>query len=338
MKRSLQSDVTPSGRKQSGNRRRSGPAQRKQQHLLDVTVRARKASQRRSRFATKIFFSFVVVLGLAGGTWWGGRQLLEQFLWNNADYRLSSIEVLTDGEMPRELILQTAGIREGVNIFSVSLAGARERLQALPQVSSVEMARLLPNRITMKITERRPVAWVVEGQTVDPLTSPRAFMVDDSGIVFRHPERSPVVLHLPLIYGVDLDELQPGEPVRSPALVAALNLLRLQMDEPRFLPQRIDVSRGYCLVATDRNESSIVFGLENLNFQLDRLGQIFDHLDDSRQEIQTVNLMVERNVPVTFHDPAAVPAEMAGDAEDPPPVAKAIRKPEPVVRKAIPIE
>ncbi len=330
------SSVTSSARKApAGNRRRTNPRQRQQQHLLDVTVRSRKASQRRNRYATKIFFSLVVVAGLVGGAWWGGQQLLRKFLWDNADYRLTAIEALTDGELPRETILETADIREGENIFSVSLSKARERLQALPQVAAVEMTRTLPNRIMIKIAERRPVAWVVEGEMVDPLTSAHAFVVDEKGIVFQHHERSPVRLHLPLIYGADLDELRPGEPVRAAALVAALNLVRLQMDEPRFLAQRIDVSKGYCLVATDRNGSSIVFGLENLKFQLDRLGQIFNHLDDSRQEIRSVNLMVERNVPVTFNDPTAG-AETPEATEPAPPAAA--EPGEPMVRKAIPIE
>lgn len=359
MIRRLTSPTSAKRRPQPGNRRKSSLKQRKQQHLLDVTVRSRKANQRRNRFVTKIFFTLVVIGGVVGGSWWGGHQLLGKFLWDNTDYRLTEIDALTDGNLSRDTILQTAGIREGENIFSVSLSGARENLESLPQVAFVEMTRTLPNRVTIKIEERRPVAWVVEHENVDPVTSPESFVIDDKGIVFQSSTRAASELHLPLIFGVKLDELQPGSPVRSAEMVGALNLLRLQTKEPRFLVQKIDVAKGYCLVASDRNGAKIVFGLENLGFQLERLSLIFDHLDASRQEIQTANLMVERNVPVTFMPPA--PATDAGDAEKPAvaklepiparksevvrpamPAARTtpppVRRQWPTVRKAIPIE
>lgn len=343
-----------------GNRRRTTTRQRKQQHLLDVTVRSRKATQRRNRFFTRIFFTAVVIAGVIGGSWWGGRQLLSRFLWENDDYRLTEIDALTDGALSRDFILSTAGLRVGENIFTVSLSQARENLEALPQVAFVEMTRTLPNHVTIKIEERRPVAWVVESDRVDPVTSPEAFLIDDRGILFQSRIRTANELHLPLICGVNPDELAPGSPVRTAELVAALNLLRLQIKEPRFLVQKIEVSKGYCLLASDRNGATIVFGLDNLGFQLNRLGLIFDHLDAARQEIQTVNLMVERNVPVTFMTPPAAEADLdsaetargsktektekKSPAKITPP-ARFIptrpipsRRPEPPVRKAIPIE
>jgi len=113
----------------------------------------------------------------------------------------------------------------------------------------------------------------------------------------------PEYLGLPLITGCTSESLEPGKIVESFEAKAALELLRLSTAsfmQTRFQIREIDVSKGYCLVVADKNHSRVTFGFDNLETQIQRLEQFLIYADDSKQELATVNLLVQRNVPVTF--------------------------------------
>ena len=56
---------------------------------------------------------------------------------------------------------------------------------------------------------------------------------------------------------------------------------------------------------TDKNHTRVTFGFDNLDTQLQRLEQFLIYSDDSKRELATVNLLAQRNIPVTFTKPAA---------------------------------
>ena len=90
-----------------------------------------------------------------------------------------------------------------------------------------------------------------------------------------------------------------------------------------------------------------MFGFEHLDTQMQRLEQFLVYSDDSHREIETVNLLVARNIPVTFAKPASAiisELEVVAGGGDPGSAAlsTAPKKtkpalPEPEVRKAKPV-
>jgi hypothetical protein len=48
-----------------------------------------------------------------------------------------------------------------------------------------------------------------------------------------------------------------------------------------------------------------MFGLNDLEEQLRRLQVFLDYCDNTKQELETLNLVAQRNIPVTFASPAA---------------------------------
>ena len=100
------------------NQRVSNPRQRRQQHLLDVkgASRARPRniatgecsfSFRKSRWLLRSAPESISARGWA----------MRRFFFENPDYRLTTIEMQTDGTLQRDQVLKTAGLREGENIF-----------------------------------------------------------------------------------------------------------------------------------------------------------------------------------------------------------------------------
>ncbi len=315
-------------RPRARNQRLSSFRQRRQQHLLDVKVRSRKAVQHRNRRLLVVFSKIALVILLAGGIYVGVRVAAKRFFIDNPDYKLSNIEVQTDGTLQRDQILNVAGLREGENIFRVNLARVHERLQELPQVDEVEVVRKLPAEIDVRIVERKPIGWITnEKQIADPFASDAAFLVDARGVLMKEKKLLPEYLGLPLILGCVSESLEAGKIVESPEARAALELLRLSTRsfmQTRFQIREIDVSKGYCLVVTDKNHSRVTFGFDNLDTQLQRLEQFLIYSDDAHRELATVNLLVQRNIPVTF---AKSPVEVINETikpEESPRIMKAI--------------
>jgi len=236
--------------------------------------------------------------------------------------------VQTDGTLQREQILSVADLREGENIFRVNLARVHERLQELPQVDEVEVIRKLPAEIDIRIVERKPIAWITsEKQIADPFASDAAFLVDARGVLMKEKKLLPEYLGLPLILGCASESLAAGKTVGSPETKATLELLRLSTRsfmQTRFQIREIDVSKGYCLAVTDKNHSRVTFGFDNLDTQLQRLEQFLIYSDDAHRELATVNLLVQRNIPVTFGKPAAEVINETIKPEESPRVMKAI--------------
>jgi len=310
------------------NQRLSSFRQRRQQHLLDVKVRSRKAVQHRNRKVLVVFSKIALVLALLAGIYVGARLAAKRFFIDNPDYKLSVIEVQTDGTLQREQILSVADLREGENIFRVNLGRIHDRLQELPQVDEVEVIRKLPAEIDIRIVERKPVGWITsEKQIADPFASDAAFLVDARGVLMKEKKLLPEYLGLPLILGCASESLEAGKTVALPETKAALELLRLSTRsfmQTRFQIREIDVSKGYCLVVTDKNHSRVTFGFDNLDTQLQRLEQFLIYSDDAHRELATVNLLVQRNIPVTFAKPATEVINETIRPEESPRAMKAI--------------
>jgi hypothetical protein len=342
------------------NQRVSNTRQRRQQHLLDVRVRSHKATQHRNRRILVALSKIVLVLALGIGVFLGIRFGAKRFFFENPDYQLSQIEIQTDGTLQRDQVLKAAELREGGNIFGVNLAQVRDRLQQLPQVDEVQVTRKLPGEIDIRIVERKPIAWITSDKQIsDPFASDVAFLVDARGVLMREKKLLPEYLGLPLITGCTSESLEPGKTVGSFEAKAALELLRLSTAsfmQTRFQIREIDVSKGYCLVVSDKNHSRVTFGFENLEGQLQRLEQFLVYADDSKRELATVNLLVQRNIPVTFGrnpvdvindtlDPdaqprimKAIPVHPLAKNEPAPSASKARPSATPKVRKAVPLQ
>lgn len=314
------------------NKRVSNARQRKQQHLLDVKIRESKERVRRYRAVSGFICKTVLLAAVGVGIWFGGGEALRRFVWENPDYYLREINFATDGALTREQVLTAAGIVEDRNIFTVDLAKARSIIEQMPQVESAVVQRQLPNRMSVTVTERRPIAWVAAKGDVDPSSSERSFLIDGRGTVLRSRVILPEYFHLPIISGFETENLVPGKRVPAWEMQAALELVRLNADNTRFQVRNIDIAKGYCLVVTDQRHAKITFGLDKIDAQLARLNRYLDRAALDRKEIQTVNLIVERNVPVTFYEPEAEAAAI----EEVAPPAKAAKSvaPEPMIKRA----
>jgi cell division septal protein FtsQ len=321
------------------NRRLSTTRQRRQQHLLDVKVRARRASARRLQKGFLVLSLLLILLSLLGAGLFGAQRLLNSLFFTNPDYAIHSIEVTTDGDLERDAVVESAQIANGTNIFSVNLSAVEDRLRALPQIEEVDVQRLLPDKVVIVIQERRPIAWIASADANKTgFNYNGALLVDRRGIALQPKGSAPEYMSLPVIIGVEIKKVTVGQPTDDDAVKSALELIRDCPDvlQSRFQIATVDVSKEYCLVVTDKQGTHIKFSPDDLLVQLRRLATLLNYCEQTSKDLQSANLMAERNIPVVFNEPAA-PAASPG----PQPVATAAptgsAAPQPIVRRALPV-
>ena len=249
----------------------------------------------------------IVLSALVGGLYYGATHGWRKFFWQNPDYSLRDIPFTTDGSLTRDQALAVANLKPGANIFSYSTSAVRDALRSLPQVESADVTRYLPNRIEIAVHERKPTAWLAATSGAKSAGAEPTHLLDARGIVFQPKHVPHEFKMLPTIGGVQTEDLEPGKPIRKAEVLAALELLRRTRETGAFKVLSIDVSKAYCLVATDQKRAQLTFGLDDITGQLDRLSAVRGEAALIGQEIQTINLIPIRNIPVTFMQP--VPAE-----------------------------
>lgn len=282
------------------NKRLSSTKIRRQQHLLEVTVRADKARAMRFRAITSFIFKTVLWVVFLGAAFFGGKEMLRRFVWENPDYFVTDIRVSNCDLLARDDILKNASIREGMNVFEVDTKAARAALDALPQVERAEIQRILPNRVEITITERRPIAWVTQGAGENPTTSTSSWLIDARGVVVKPRQIIAEYHHLPHISGVAVVNFAPGQRVRTVEMESALKLIQMNSDNVHWQVRHIDLSKQWCMMVTDQGQARVTFGLDAIDDQLNRLFRYLDRAEAEKKEIDSINLMVVKYTPVMF--------------------------------------
>ena len=255
-----------------------------------------QAAGRSVRRVLKAVFFAALLAGLCYGANEGYRKLF----WENPDYSLKEVRYSTDGSLTRDMAIAVTGFKEGRNIFGYRLDSGRDALKAMPQVENVEIRRYLPNRIEIVVTERKPVAWVTAHVSDDPAKSERSHLLDARGLVFKPKRLLPEYEPLPVIGGVEMGDIVPGKPLAKAEIQTALDLLRRTNESGDFKILSMDVSKGYCITVTDQKRAQLTFGLDDVESQLKRLTAVQREVALVTREVKTVNLMLARNIPVTY--------------------------------------
>lgn len=276
---------------------------------MELNVRTASIKrQRRSRVGGllwKTSIGVIVVAFLAVTV----RFASEKFFFKNEEYSLHHLVTHLNGVMTEEELIGITGFSEGKNIFSFDLNEANRNLAAIPEVRSVSMERVLPDTIEVGLERRMPI-FLFAASGSDEAGGGEAFvpgktiLCDREGVIMRPEKLDDIYLHLPVIKGVDVTDAVPGKRLENEAMATAIRLQQALSELPEtFNIRSIDVSKRYVAVVTDASNAHFTFGTlgnQDLPSQLDRLRKLLDHCQETGRKIDTANLMIARNTPVTF--------------------------------------
>jgi cell division protein FtsQ len=118
------------------------------------------------------------------------------FLVRDPHFRIggaSSIQSSGLGEVNREDVLPVFGEDIGRNIFFVPLSDRRKQLETIPWVQQATVMRYLPNRLSVSIVERTPVALVMQGDQVELADADGVILDMPPAMMARHHYSFPVL-------------------------------------------------------------------------------------------------------------------------------------------------
>jgi hypothetical protein len=100
-------------------------------------------------------------------------------------------------------------------------------------------------------------------------------------------------------------EVQPGTKLDQPSLVSALQILDA-IDHTQLHTtidvRTIDLSNPLSITMVTTDDLSITFRPDCIDQQLFRLKQASDYAESQQHVLRTIDLTLDRNVPVTFNE------------------------------------
>ncbi len=312
-------------------------------------MRSDQAARQRRRRLLSLFSKLLLAFGLAAGIYFGVMKIVTSMWLKNPEYNVAELNVETDGVLDAETVLQAADLHKGANIYLLNLSRAKARVEAIPEVEKAQITRQPPSRILIQINERKPVAWIASGHgpatREQAATTKNIYFIDARGILLQPRTVTPEDAYLPLIRSYTGGPLTNGQEAEGEEIHAALDLLHAHQDSmiaARFQIEEIDMAKHFGLEVKDRNGLEVLFGLDDMDRQLKRLDVYLQAIDQRGQKPQTINLLTQRNVPVTFvtepvladqpSAPSAVPSPAASGLPKSTPSSKEKNKDKPHVK------
>ena len=221
---------------------------------------------------------------------------LEQFLIRDSRFAMSgadgsaaasTLDVQGAEHASRRAIESVFAEDMGRSVYLLPLADRRATLQTVDWVKDASVARLWPNRVVVRVTEREPVAFLTLGPS-------RFGLIDAEGVILP---QSPGRFHLPVLSGVQSRDPLPERRARVQRMLRLLHDLGGMADKVA----EIDVSDRDNLKVTQPYEGRMItlllgdqdFGARYQNF-VSHYGEIKQKLPGAT----TLDLRLEDRITV----------------------------------------
>jgi cell division protein FtsQ len=238
---------------------------------------------------------------------------LKNYLNRDGRFRIegtSNIEATGLTEVSRKQMLPVFGEDIGRNIFFVPLSERRRELEEIPWVEHATVMRVLPDQIRVSLVERKPVAFVRQGNTIG--------LVDANGVLLSMPAAAMAQHHysFPVVTGID-----PADPIasRKSRIAVYLRMLaELDASNQHFSEQisEIDLTDpedARVLMPEQGDDILAHFGEDKF---ADRYRRYKEHIAEWRKQyprLASVDLRYDQQVVLGMKNAAIVEEKSGGD-------------------------
>lgn len=280
--------------------------------MLELRVRspriflfdAVKLTARLFRFS--VFGAIVVALGF--GIYLGYQKMFIE----NEEFALKRIDLTNEvGEEPQfmtnQRILEMTGIDPGASIFTFNVDEVATAIANLPETSSAQVTRRLPDILKIQLGERIPVAWLAcPSLGIEERSIGKGLLVDASGVAFPCITKplAEFAAELPVVFAEELPAgaIVAGEKIDHEGLSYALELAQnadaaLEGDD---LPSWVMVRDEITLEVMTIGGTRATFSYFEQEHQLSKFSKSVGHARESGRELATINLIPNRYLPVTY--------------------------------------
>lgn len=186
-------------------------------------------------------------------------------------FQVAEIAVEGVSALPDDKVIALSGIEAGDNFFYLNTWDAKKDLLQNPFVEAVKIRRTLPNKVTIVITERKSIGYIV--------TTDGYIQVGEDGRLLAI-QQTLSNYKLPVISGIDLSELPAiGGFIENEKLKQALEIL--QNCDQSLLDNIAELNVGqeyYILAYTNQKLEVRLGGLDNIEQRLQDLNGILTNV------------------------------------------------------------
>ena len=284
--------------------------------LLQTRLKARAVRIAQLRVVGTVLTYVFVIFFLVQMAWRSGEWLLEKLVYQNDDFKVTKIDIQSDGILSSDYIKFKADVSEGDNIFKINLQEVKRDLELSPLIESASIERVLPSHLRIRISEREPkarVRWFRLDGIGGGIISETSLISTTGHVIPSKPlrlasEPQPFDFDsLPFLHGIRDTDLKPGHCLVSPQVVAAIQLIdRWKVSDINATAEiaRVDLSQPRVLLVTTTMGQDLTFGLENFDAQLRRLRMVEDVGTKSGKQLAFLDLSVANNLPVRWREHA----------------------------------
>lgn len=267
---------------------------------------------------------FALVLALLAGLGWGAWLGIRRAFIENPEFQFQSVDLNPNDVMDERKFMEIAEISLPSNLFRLDVDEIRDRLRARPDLVDASVERHLPGTLQVRVTPRVPRAWIACPEAgIETTRSAGDLLVDTAGVPYPCPERQlEAARELPILVLRAQENLPvvPGRELSRPELKRAFRLLDtacgVDPQSCRWI-ERVSQPNDWSLLVMTRDGTEATFGLGDHERQFTDLVTALDHASRQGYAIATINLIPQRNIPVTTR------------SEAPPPRATVVPEPSP---------
>jgi cell division protein FtsQ len=209
-------------------------------------------------------------------------------------FRLDSsdnIEISGTHNVTHAQVMEVMGGDIGRNIFFVPLVERKAQLEKIPWVESASLMRFVPNRLTVEIHERTPVAFA--------RIASRIMLIDSGGTLMELPGPGKQKYSFPVVVGMN-----PGEPLstREARMKIYNDLVRqLDSDGSRYSQalSEVDITDADDVKVQANDSASAVLVHLGSNDYLNRYRIYVTHIQGWRQQfekLESVDLRYDKQI------------------------------------------
>jgi cell division protein FtsQ len=183
-------------------------------------IRRRKAARKRDLTRAAFAFLRCLLLVLATATAVLGGMIAYQKLLQCPQFTVKKISVAGCGRYLPDQVMSMAGITHETNLLAIDLTGMCHRLEQSPWIERAQVKRSFPDRLSISIRERKPVALI----NMDGL-----YLVDEKGTIFKKAEGEEMLgedrMVLPILTGVRREDAAGHPQAVAPLISQALTFI-----------------------------------------------------------------------------------------------------------------
>jgi len=187
-------------------------------------------------------------------------------------FRVNEVEVEGIRKIPRETVLSLIELEGMPNLFTLRLREVAKRLECHPWIEQVKVRKVFPNKISIQVEERKPIAI---------LQLEELYYIDTKGVIFS-PVGDRDKFNYPFLTGLTRQSLEKDPLEAKRLIMKALEFLKIVNKEKAFPPEEISeihMEKAFGLQYFTKTEGiEVRMGWENFGEKLRRLSIIWSDL------------------------------------------------------------